>query len=141
MNCLSGFNLPPPLSLSSPGRKAVKGAGVTLLELLIVIVVIGIIVGIGVVTYNGAIEQARAAEAWTVLSNIINAQRRFYLEYSAYTSDLGALDIEVLTSSNFTFSFDNVNLWAIANRTSSAGGRKSYRLNLTGRKESIDGTY
>ena len=111
----------------------------TLLELLIVIVVVGILAGIGVVAYLNAIEQARAAEAWTVLSNIINAEKRYYLEYNSYTSTLTNLDIEVPTSSNFTFSFSNP--WAIANRVSAEGGRKSYRLNLNGTKESINGTY
>lgn len=111
----------------------------TLLELLIVIVVVGILAAIGLVTYMGAVEQGRSAEAWTNLSSIINAEKRYYLEYNSYTSTLTNLDIEVPTSQNFTFSFSNP--WAIANRTSSGGGRRSYRLNLNGTKESIDGTY
>jgi type IV pilus assembly protein PilE len=124
-------------------RKQKFGRGFTLIELLVVVVIIATLAGIAILRYQGVVEQARAAKAWSTLSDIINAEKRYFLENNSYTATLTDLDIygtdPSLTDDDFDYSFANP--WAIANRTKSGGGRLSYRLDLNGTKQSIDGTY
>lgn len=59
--------------------------GVTLMELLTVIVVLGILASIAVPSYRNYLIRAQRTEATTALLNLQAAQEKFYLQNNAYT--------------------------------------------------------
>lgn len=134
-------------------RKDKSLKGFTLVELLIVIVIISILAVVALVRYRSVVERTRASKAWTTLFDIANAEKRYFLEEDSYTEDLLALDIydadPSTADTDFEYSFNepNPNIfgdeWAIAARIGSEGGRLSYRLNLTGTRETSlpDGSF
>ena len=120
-----------------------KEQGFTLLELILVVIIITVLASIAVLRYGGVVEKARAAKAWSTLSDIVTAEKRYFLEGDSYTTTLTDLDIYDADPSDADDDFDYgfSNPWAKANRTGSGGGRLSYHLNLDGTRESIDDIY
>ncbi len=68
--------------------------GVTLVELMIVIVVLGILVAIGYPGYQEFTARARRSEAISALLQVATNQERFYLNNQTYTTDLTNLGFE-----------------------------------------------
>lgn len=68
--------------------------GLTLIELMIVIVVLGILVAIGYPGYQEFTARARRAEAISALLQVATNQERFYLNNQTYTTDLTNLGFE-----------------------------------------------
>ena len=64
-----------------------KQQGFSLIELLIVMVVLGIIVGVGVPGYREYMRRANRADATTALLRIAAAQERFYIQNGTYASN------------------------------------------------------
>jgi type IV pilus assembly protein PilE len=64
-----------------------REAGVTLIELLVTLVVLGIIVGIGVPMYRQYIQRAHRVDATTALMRLAANQERFYLQNNSYAGD------------------------------------------------------
>jgi prepilin-type N-terminal cleavage/methylation domain-containing protein len=78
----------------------------TLIELVIVIVIIGILVGISVPSYHRIVERARISEALTVLKTIYDAQMRYAIasDNDAYAPDINTLGIgPLITGKYFNF--------------------------------------
>lgn len=65
--------------------------GVTLLELLIVVVMIGLLGTIAVPSYRQYAMRAQRTEAKTALLRLAANQERFYLQNNTYTNNLAAL--------------------------------------------------
>jgi type IV pilus assembly protein PilE len=66
-------------------------AGVTLLELMVVVVVIGTLSAIAIPSYRGYSMRAQRTEAKSALLQLAANQERFYLQNNTYTTDLTAL--------------------------------------------------
>ena len=64
--------------------------GVTLIELLTVIVVLGILASIAVPSYRNYLIRAQRTEATTALLQLQAAQEKFYLQNNAYTDQVAA---------------------------------------------------
>lgn len=64
-----------------------RANGVSLIELLIVIVIIGIMVGVGIPSYRNYVVRAQRAEAKSTLLRITAEQEKFYLNNNTYTAD------------------------------------------------------
>ena len=65
--------------------------GITLIELLIVIVIVGILATIAVPMYTGHMARARRADAKTALEQLRAAEEMRRAEYGSYSTDLAAL--------------------------------------------------
>ena len=65
--------------------------GITLIELLIVMVIVAILAAIAVPMYTGYMTRARRADAKTALEQLRAAEEMRRAEYGAYSGDLAAL--------------------------------------------------
>ncbi len=80
-----------------PGRAGFANArgraasGITLMELLIVVVIIGILATVAYPNYREFAARAKRTEARAALLKIATNQERFYLQNNTYTTDLTAL--------------------------------------------------
>ena len=63
-------------------------AGVTLIELMIVVVILGIIAAVALPAYRGYVIRADRTEATTTLLRIAAAQERWYLQHNRYAARL-----------------------------------------------------
>jgi len=81
-----------------------KMRGVTLLELMIVVVIIGILAAIAYPNYRQYAARAKRTEARAALLKIAANQERFYLQNNTYTTDMMQLGFPVgaafITNSN-----------------------------------------
>ncbi len=68
-----------------------QSQGVTLLELMIVVVIIGLLSIIAIPSYRQYSIRAHRTEAKTALIQLATNQERFYLQNNTYTNDLVAL--------------------------------------------------
>lgn len=78
----------------------IKGAtittkGFTLMELLVVVLIISILAGIALPEYTKAVEKSRSSEAFTLLANLVNAEKLYKLSTGGFTGDLNQLDLEL----------------------------------------------
>ncbi len=82
--------------------------GVTLLELMIVVVIIGILAAIAYPSYRDVTTRAKRVEAKAALLKIATNQERFYLQNNSYTADMTQLgfnaDPFVSDSGSYTIS-------------------------------------
>ena len=68
------------------GVKARRDAGVTLIELMIVIIVLGVLAAVGVPTYRQYMLRTHRTEAKSALLRIAADQERFYLQNNRYAT-------------------------------------------------------
>ena len=84
--------------------------GVTLLEMLVVLLVAGILAALALPAYRQHMVRVNRSQATTLLYEIASAQERHYLRHGNYSSDLsagGALGLglaAVNTSTHYSFS-------------------------------------
>ena len=69
--------------------------GVTLLELLIVVLIVGILAVIAVPKFEGVILKSKFAESYLFIDSIRMAQEAYFMEESNYSDDISWLDLEV----------------------------------------------
>ena len=77
--------------------------GVTLMELMIVVVILGILTAVAYLSYRQYAAKAKRNEAKACLLQIATMQERFYLQNNTYTgdmTDLGFPSSPFLTDSN-----------------------------------------
>ena len=72
--------------------------GITLIELMIVVVIIGLIAVIAYPNYREFVARAKRNEAKAALLQIATNQERFYLQNSTYTCDMTRLGFSAASS-------------------------------------------
>ena len=78
--------------------------GFTLIELLVVIIIIGILSAIALPSFLNQANKARESEAKQYAGSMNRAQQSFYLEKQAFTSDLTALGLGILSqTTNYVY--------------------------------------
>ena len=77
-------------------------AGFSLVELTIVVVILGVLSMMAVPRYQTAVERAKAAEAFTYLSQIEGAQERHNARTGEYAKNMGQLDIKMSSPQHFS---------------------------------------
>lgn len=65
--------------------------GITLIELLITIVIVGILAAVAIPSYTGYMVRARRADAKTALEQLRASQEMFRAERGSYSTDLAQL--------------------------------------------------
>ena len=78
------MNIARPISLV-PQRSGMKG--VTLIELMIVVVIVGILASIAVPSYRNYMLRAQRSDAMSALLRVAAAQEKFYLQNNTYADD------------------------------------------------------
>jgi type IV pilus assembly protein PilE len=73
---------------TTPG---VRTAGFTLMEVMIVIVILGVLMAIGLPSYQESLRKGRRSEAMAGLMDVANRQEQLMLDRSRYTADLTQL--------------------------------------------------
>ena len=76
-----------------------KMRGITLIELMIVIVIVGFLAAIAYPNYRNASDRAKRNEAKACLLQIATLEERFYLQNNTYTADMNALGVPAMTDS------------------------------------------
>jgi prepilin-type N-terminal cleavage/methylation domain-containing protein len=91
MNC---FEFP------SKVEKARKG--LTLIELTVAVLILGILGAVALPRFQIAAEKAKAAEGASILMNLYVAQKRYYVDHGYYAGGLSDLDITFPSLQYFT---------------------------------------
>jgi len=78
--------------------------GFTLIELMVVVVIIGILVGIAYPAYQDNVTRSRRADAQAALQGLAQAMERFYTENGTYAGAAGSSASPVNTGAPWIFS-------------------------------------
>ena len=110
--------------------------GLTLMELVTVMFIIGILVSIALPRYTQLMEKSRTSEAKSVLGSILNSQRRYAFEYDVYASSMSDLDIGLTTGKHFSFALIGATAFDASNNETIARAQRinsplSYNVDIT----------
>lgn len=123
--------------------------GVTLTELIVVVVMLGIIVTVAYPNYRDFVARAKRNEARAALLQIATNQERFYLNNDTYTLDLATLGVTAVTETgayNITVGSNDLARTFFATATYTLGGNEAldcptFRIDASGAKTSPDGNH
>ncbi len=123
-------------------KRPSRRTGISLVELLVCVTLIGIMTSMAVPSFRRAVDQSRADIATANLRAIWSAERCYWLEYRCYTSDLnllrsmGLLDPTIVTSSSFYVyaipSAETTSFTATATRTGGTRWTGAFTIDETG---------
>jgi type IV pilus assembly protein PilE len=130
--------------------------GVTLLEVMVVVVIVGILAAVAIPAYNNYVTRARRSDAFTALETVRAAQEMYRAEQGGYAINFAALagcdagmagdnytlslqDI-VDTSPNDNLDDDNA-YWVWAQPQQKQAGDHSLQVDQDGNKQYNDGSW
>ncbi len=65
-----------------------KQKGITLIELMIVVAIVGVLASIAYPSYRDQMIKTRRSDGQAMLMEVMNAQERFFTNYGSYTTNL-----------------------------------------------------
>lgn len=79
-----------------------KMRGITLVELLTVVVIVGILASIAVPSYRNYVMRTQRTDATAALLRLAAAQEKFYLQNNTYTTDVTAAGLNLTAAAPLT---------------------------------------
>ena len=108
--------------------------GITLLELLIVIAVVGILLAVAAPSFLDYIERSRRSDAMIALQRVANEQEQFYFDNNRYSLNFTSINLTNLSPDGYyTLSLPTANTTLFIARTVPVAGTPS-RSPVTGQK-------
>ena len=103
-------------------RSASDQKGVTLLELMVVVVIIGIIAAIAYPSYTQFIVKSKRAASSSVLLQVADRQQQFFMDNKQYATKLSTLG----------FAADDFMINDDGTMVSASNSRRTYKITLSG---------
>jgi type IV pilus assembly protein PilE len=132
---------------AAAGRRTYQ-RGVTLLELMTVVVIVGILASIAVPSYRNYVLRAQRSDATSALLRVAAAQEKFYLQNNTYatTAQLNALGVTATEHGWYTVAIGNPSATGFtATATAPSGspqytdtGCRTFTIDQTGKREAGD---
>jgi type IV pilus assembly protein PilE len=102
--------------------------GVTLIEVMIVVAIVGLLAAVAIPAYDNYITRSRRADAFTALETVRAAQEMYRAERGFYAGAIGSLAgcVSTMAGDNYTISItrtDNTHYTALAAAT--VGGKQA----------------
>ncbi|MCA9400208.1 MAG: type II secretion system protein [Candidatus Omnitrophica bacterium] len=79
-----------------------KNNAFTLIELMVVIIILSVILSIALPKFSIQVKKVQAQEAMRILYSLYAAQKDYFRETGAYSTDLNNLDVEVASIKHFS---------------------------------------
>jgi prepilin-type N-terminal cleavage/methylation domain-containing protein len=122
-----------------PRGRGRRRRGVSLVEVAVAIIVLGVLAAFAVPRFLDSVERARATEAIDYLAAVRAAQERFQLRQGTYCNDLAKLEVRLHAPAWFTIgtpaageSGDLGDSWSLTlTRTGAAGAYGPYKVVYT----------
>jgi type IV pilus assembly protein PilE len=122
-----------------------RNEGVTLLEVMVVVVIVGILAAVAIPAYNGYVTRSRRSDAFTALETVRAAQEMYRAEKGFYASDFVDGGTTVLAGCSTTMAGDNYTVsvvrtsnteyTAIADSQDKQSGDFDFRIDQDGGQE------
>jgi prepilin-type N-terminal cleavage/methylation domain-containing protein len=103
-------------------------AGLTLIELVVVMVIVAVFAAISIPVFTSYIQKAKAEEAKAVVGSLATAEKAYKQRYKVFTNNIADLNVDTDEAPYFDFAVDNVaggntfRVTATANATGVADG-------------------
>jgi type IV pilus assembly protein PilE len=120
--------------------------GVTLIEVMIVVVIVGLLAAIAIPAYNNYVTKSRRSDAFTALETVRAAQEMYRAERGFYAGALGSLAGCSATMAGGNYTIENLNrgdpptTYTIeATPQNKQAGDYAFRIDEDGDQEYLDG--
>ena len=95
--------IPVLMATRRPGGRRLAAPGVSAIELVVVLAIVGILAGLSVPAYRDHVLRANRGEARAALLSLATAEEKFYLQCNEYTSTLDAAAATSCSPGNLRF--------------------------------------
>lgn len=94
-------------------------AGFTLIELMVTVVIVAVLAGIAIPSYQTSVRKSRRTEARNALLDLAGREERYLAAYNGYSSQAGDLGYSVFPSPTVT-SYYNINVTTLTAGTATS---------------------
>ena len=121
------------LQIHTPRQRRASNRGVTLIELMIIVMIVGILASIAYPSYQNYLTRARRAEGKGMIMDVSARLERFYFDNNTYTTSMTALGYASATPNSESDFYT-----AKVEAGPSGDIATTYKITVTPTKDSID---